>query len=125
MKGPTGELILQLLEMRLDSVVFRLGMAPTIAAARQLVSHGHVLLNGQRVTIPSYHCGAQDSVSASAKRHSRDLIRTSLEDSRGLPAHLTLSKADLEGRVAKVVDRESIGLKVNELLIVEFYSRKV
>ena len=62
-KGSTGEILLQLLEMRLDNIVFRLGFAPTIAAARQLISHGHVVINQQRVTIPSYVCKLNDSIS--------------------------------------------------------------
>lgn len=124
-KGSTGELLLQFLEMRLDSVVFRLNMAPTIAAARQLISHGHIQLNGQKVTIPSYSCLPKDKISVTPKKHSKELISTYLENSRPLPGHLTLQKDSLEGTVTKIVDRDSIGLKINELLIVEFYSRKV
>nr|YP_010732101.1 ribosomal protein S4 [Massjukichlorella minus]WDY13015.1 ribosomal protein S4 [Massjukichlorella minus] len=124
-KGSTGELLLQLLEMRLDSVVFRLGMAPTIAAARQLVSHGHIRLNAQKVTIPSYQCEQQDKISVVQKKHSQQVVTTNLETARPLPGHLTFQKENLEGIVTKIADRESIGLKVNELLIVEFYSRKV
>ena len=124
-KGSTGELLLQLLEMRLDSVVFRLGMAPTLAAARQLVNHGHIQLNGQKVTIPSCRCEAQDKISVTPKKHSRELVSTFLEGSRQLPGHLSLQKENLQGIVTKIADRECIGLKINELLIVEFYSRKV
>lgn len=124
-KSSTGEFLLQLLEMRLDSVVFRLGMAPTIAAARQLISHGHIQLNGQKVTIPSLNCQPKDKISVTQKKHSKSLISTFLESSRSLPSHLILQKESLEGTVTKRVDRESIGLKINELLIVEFYSRKV
>nr|YP_010732258.1 ribosomal protein S4 [Watanabea sichuanensis]WDY13172.1 ribosomal protein S4 [Watanabea sichuanensis] len=124
-KGSTGEIVLQLLEMRLDSVIFRLGMAPTIAAARQLIGHGHIRLNDKKVTIPSHQCTQKDSISVSERKHSRQLVTESLERSRELPPHLSFSQDTLKGSVNNVVNREWIGLKVNELLIVEFYSRKV
>lgn len=124
-KGSTGEIVLQFLEMRLDSVIFRLGMAPSIAAARQLIGHGHIRLNDKKVTIPSYQCTQKDNISVSERKHSRQLVTESLQRSRELPPHLAFSKDTLKGIVNNVVDREWIGLKVNELLIVEFYSRKV
>lgn len=124
-KGSTGEVILQLLEMRLDSVVFRMGMAPTIAAARQFIGHGHIQLNGQKVTIPSHQCNEKDTISVAPVKRSRDLVNTFLKESTQLPIHLTLQKDGFIGTVNKITDRQSIGLKVNELLIVEFYSRKV
>ena len=67
-KGSTGEILLQLLEMRLDNIVFRLGIAPTIAAARQLIGHGHIIVNNEKVTIPSYQCKPKDSISVSKKK---------------------------------------------------------
>ena len=128
-KGSTGELLLQLLEMRLDNVVFRLGMAPTIAAARQAILHGHILLNGEKITIPSYNSRAKDKISVAQKKQSRELI-TSFRGTSGstvheLPLYLAFQNESNEGVVQKTADRESIGLKVNELLIVEFYSRKI
>ena len=126
-KGSTGEVLLQLLEMRLDNTVFRLGLAPTIAAARQLIRHGHVLLNAHKLTIPSYQCKPKDTISISSRKQSRDLANAFVEGlgTAPLPAHLTLAKEGLIGTVASNVDRQSIGLKLNELLVVEFYSRKV
>lgn len=124
-KGSTGELLLQLLEMRLDNIVFRLGMAPTIAAARQLVSHGHIQINGQKVTIPSYQCKQTDKISVTQKKESKALVSSYLENSRLVPTYLTVQKDKCEGMVTQIADRKSIGLKVNELLIIEFYSRKV
>lgn len=127
-KGSTGELLLQLLEMRFDSVVFRLGLAPTIIAARQLITHGHMQLNGNKVTVPSYQCNPKDTISVTPKKQSRQLLselKASGRAAREMPAHLTLQDDSNEGRVNKTTDRESIGLKVNELLIVEFYSRKI
>ena len=128
-KGSTGILLLQLLEMRLDNVVFRLGMAPTIAAARQIILHGHIQLNGEKITIPSYQLRAKDKISISQKKQSRELIasfkETSTSSLKQLPLYLSFQNENNEGIVQKIADRESIGLKVNELLIVEFYSRKI
>lgn len=122
-KGSTGELLLQILEMRLDSVVFRLGLAPTMAAARQLVSHGHIRLNGKKVNIPSHQCVENDKISIPPQ--SRQLITPFLDKSSRLPEHLQFQKESMEGTVNGITKRESIGLNVNELLVVEFYSRKV
>lgn len=122
-KGSTGELVLQTLEMRLDSVVFRLGMAPTMGSARQLITHGHIQLNGRRVNIPSYQCSQNDKISV--PQSSRQLITRFLEKSHALPEHLNFQRESLEGTVNGITKRESIGLQVNELLVVEFYSRKV
>jgi len=117
-KGSTGELLLQLLEMRLDNVVFRLGIAPTIAAARQLILHGHILLNNQKTTIPSYHCKPKDSIIVSQRKQ----LTTNLIE---VPPHLSLNRDTMTGSVLGNIDRRSIGLQLNELLVVEFYSRKV
>jgi len=126
-KGSTGEILLQLLEMRLDNIVFRLGMAPTIASARQLISHGHILLNNKKVTIPSYLCKPKDMVSVAQKKHSRELITTFLNNSTEtvLPSHISFNKENLIGSIHSVVNRQWIGLNLNELLIVEYYSRKL
>lgn len=128
-KGSTGELLIQLLEMRLDNVVFRLGMAPTIAAARQTILHGHILLNGEKLTIPSYNLRANDKISVAQKKQSHSLITSFREMSnlnvKELPLHLSFQNESNEGTIQKIADRDSIGLKVNILLIVEFYSRKI
>jgi small subunit ribosomal protein S4 len=126
-KGSTGELLLQLLEMRLDNVVFRLGIAPTIAAARQLILHGHILLNNQKTTIPSYHCKPKDSISVSQRKQSRQLTINLIEGNKtmALPPHLSLNRESMTGSVLGTIDRRAIGLQLNELLVVEFYSRKV
>lgn len=124
-KGSTGELVLQTLEMRLDTVVFRFGMAPTIAAARQLITHGHIRLNGQKVNIPSHQCRTNDKISVSQQKGSRQLITSFLQKSHILPEHLTFQKESFEGTVNGMIKRDSISLNINELLVVEFYSRKV
>jgi small subunit ribosomal protein S4 len=126
-KGSTGELLLQLLEMRLDNVVFRLGIGPTIAAARQLILHGHILVNNQKTTIPSYQCKPKDSISVSQRKQSRQLTSTliAIKNVMTVPSHLLLNRETMIGSVLGNVDRRSIGLQLNELLVVEFYSRKV
>nr|AIT94617.1 ribosomal protein S4 [Chlorosarcina brevispinosa] len=125
-KGSTGEILLSLLEMRLDNVAFRLGLAPTIGAARQLITHGHISVNNKKVNIPSYQCKPKDIISVSQRKQSRDLVLRFLEtaDERVIPPHLTLSKEKLMGLVNSLINREWVGLNVNELLVVEYYSRK-
>lgn len=124
--GSTGQVLLQLLEMRLDNTVFRLGMAPTIPAARQLVNHGHICVNGRRVNIASYNCRPGDVITVRNTEKSREMVKTNL-DSPGLaniPSHLVLDKDKLEGQVNGVVEREWIALQINELLVIEYYSRQ-
>lgn len=124
--GSTGQVLLQLLEMRLDNTVFRLGMAPTIPAARQLVNHGHICVNGRRVNIASYNCRPGEIITVRNTEKSREMVKANL-DSPGLaniPSHLVLDKDKLEGQVNGVVEREWIALQINELLVIEYYSRQ-
>lgn len=125
-KGSTGQVLLQLLEMRLDNILFRLGMASTIPQARQLVNHRHVLVNGRIVDIPSYRCKPEDIITAKDEQKSRTLIQNSLESApRGeLPIHLTLDPFQYKGLVNQIIDSKWVGLKINELLVVEYYSRQ-
>ena len=124
--GSTGQVLLQLLEMRLDNTVFRLGMAPTIPAARQLVNHGHVTVNGRVVDIASYQCRAGDVVAVRDRDRSRQLVEQNLQypGLAHLPSHLEFDKAKLTGKVNGVVEREWVALQINELLVVEYYSRQ-
>ncbi len=126
-KGATGEILLQLLEMRLDNIIFRLGITPTIASARQLISHGHILVNNQKVTIPSYQCEIKDIIAVSQKKNSRNLITKFLENSNlnSIPTHLSFDKDTLTGKINTVASRQSLNFDLNELLIVEYYSRRV
>tara|TARA_B110000971_G_scaffold83273_1_gene85341 strand:+ start:1117 stop:1731 length:615 start_codon:yes stop_codon:yes gene_type:complete len=126
-KGSSGEVLLKLLEMRLDNIVFRLGMAPTIVAARQLVNHGHILVNERSVDIPSYTCRPKDLIQVKATKVSRKLVESYLETNVpvGLPEHLTFTPATLLGEVNGFVQRNWISLQINELLVVEYYARKV
>ncbi|NES96924.1 MAG: 30S ribosomal protein S4 [Desertifilum sp. SIO1I2] len=125
--GSTGQVLLQLLEMRLDNTVFRLGMAPTIPGARQLVNHGHVTVNGKVVSIPSYQCKPGDVIGVRNRDASRKLVETNLQypGLANLPSHLEFDKNTLVGKVNGIVQREWVALQVNELLVVEYYSRLV
>nr|UDY68513.1 ribosomal protein S4 [Calycophyllum spruceanum] len=125
-KGSTGQVLLQLLEMRLDNILFRLGMASTIPAARQLVNHRHILVNGRIVDIPSYRCKSRDIITAKDEQKSRALIQKSLDSSpqEELPSHLILHPFQHKGLVNQIIDSKWVGLKINELLVVEYYSRQ-
>nr|QBE87232.1 ribosomal protein S4 [Afrobrunnichia erecta] len=125
-KGSTGQVLLQLLEMRLDNILFRLGMAPTIPGARQLVNHRHIIVNGRIVDIPSYRCKPKDIIMARDKQKSKALVQNSLGSSHSeeLPKHLTLHPFPYKGVVNQIIDNKWVGLKINELLVVEYYSRQ-
>jgi small subunit ribosomal protein S4 len=126
LKGLTGTLILQLLEMRLENIVYRLGFASTIASARQFVTHSHVNVNGKSVNIPSFQCKPNDLISIKPRLNSKLLAKKNLEMSINsiLPTHLELDKENLIGKVKGLIKREEVTLSANELLIVEFDSRK-
>nr|CAQ52693.1 ribosomal protein S4 [Callicostella cf. africana Rikkinen et al. 21] len=125
-KGSTGEILLQLLEMRLDNVIFRLGMAPTIPGARQLVNHRHILVNDYIVDIPSYRCKPQDFITIKNQKKSEAIISKNIEfyQKIKIPNHLTYNFLEKKGLINQILDRDSIGLKINELLVVEYYSRQ-
>ncbi|MBM0741761.1 30S ribosomal protein S4 [Phormidium sp. CLA17] len=124
--GSTGEALLQLLEMRLDNTIFRLGMAPTIPAARQLVNHGHITVNGRVVDIASYQCRAGEAIGVRDNERSRKMVETNLlyPGLANLPSHLEFDKAKMQGKVNSLIEREWIALQINELLVVEYYSRQ-
>ena len=126
-KGATGSLLLQLLEMRLDNVIFRLGMAPTIASARQIVSHKHITINGTCVSIPSYQCQPGDIIKIKDATVSKNLVTKNLElpSLAQVPNNLEFDKKTLTSKVLGIIDREWVALKLNELFVIEFYSRKI
>nr|AYD72457.1 30S ribosomal protein S4 [Batophora oerstedii]AYD72467.1 30S ribosomal protein S4 [Batophora occidentalis] len=126
MKGSTGEILLQLLEMRLDNVIYRFGLAPTIVAARQLISHGHILLNDQKITIPSYQCKKKDIISIKNQKNSQTLIANYQENNNkqhSIPGHLSFNKENMVGIVNQIINRNEVGLLLNELFVIEYYSR--
>ncbi|MFO5493006.1 MAG: 30S ribosomal protein S4 [Cuspidothrix sp.] len=120
--GSTGQVLLQFLEMRLDNTVFRMGMAPTIPAARQLVNHGHVTVNGRVVNIASYQCRPGEEVAVRNREASKKLVEANLQypGLANLPSHLEFDKTKLAGKVNSVIEREWVALQVNELLVVEY-----
>jgi len=124
-KGITGENLLVMLERRLDSAVYNLGFASSRAQARQLVRHGHVEVNGRKVTIPSYQVAVGQDVSIREKSRKNDFIRASVETARGrgIPDWLELDADNFTGKVVGLPSREDIKLPVEEQLIVELYSR--
>ncbi len=123
--GITGEHLLKLLECRLDNVVYRLGFASSRKAARQLVNHGHLLVNGRKTDIPAYIVKPGDVVEV--RQRSRDLVPivSALEavDGRGIPGWLELDRAAFKGTVRGLPTKEEIALPVNEQMVVELYSR--
>lgn len=125
--GSTGLVLLQLLEMRLDNTVFRLGMAPTIPGARQLVNHGHITINGKVVDIASYQCRPGEVVTVREREASKKLVEANLQypGLTNLPSHLEFDKAKVIGKVNGLCEREWVALQINELLVVEYYSRLV
>ena len=124
-KGVTGELLLQMLERRLDNVVYRLGFATSRAQARQLVRHGHFLVNGKKVDIPSYAVRSGDSIAIRSGSAENATIQHAMEEvkGRGIPEWLMLDSAALSGRISQLPTREQINLPVQEQLIVELYSK--
>ncbi|XBI64058.1 hypothetical protein VPH35_044317 [Triticum aestivum] len=112
-KRSTGQVLLQLLEMRLDNILFRLGMASTIPGARQLVNHRHILVNGHIITTKD-------------NQRSKGLVQNYIasSDPGKLPKHLAIDTLEYKGLVNKILDRKWVGLKINELLVVEYYSRQ-
>ncbi len=124
-KGITGETLLQLLESRLDNVIYRLGFATSRPQARQLVRHGHFLVNGRRADIPSYSLRVGDRVSVKGKSASNPAIAYAREEvkGRGIPEWLELGADGQEGRLTVLPTREQLNLPVQEQLIVELYSK--
>jgi small subunit ribosomal protein S4 len=123
--GSTGTALLEFLEMRLDNTIFRMGLAGTIPGARQLVNHGHIMVNDRVVDIASYQCRAGDVIKVRDRDRSRKLVETNMEypGLSNLPSHLEFDKNSYTGKVNGVIDREWVALQVNELLVVEYYSR--
>jgi len=124
-RGVTGEQMLQILETRLDNVVYHLGFANTRAAARQLVGHGHVKVNGRKVSIPSFALRVNDAVEIRDNSRSRQMASKNLESStsRAVPDWLSLNKDAFKGVVMRIPTRAEIQPIANEQAVVEFYSR--
>ncbi|KKR78025.1 MAG: 30S ribosomal protein S4 [Candidatus Curtissbacteria bacterium GW2011_GWA1_40_9] len=122
-KATTGDALLNILETRLDNVVYRLNLAKTRFQARQLVSHGHIRVNGKKVTIPSYNVKIGDIITLSEKTSNLDFIKKLQEETKGANLPLWLEKKATVGKIKSMPKREDIDSEINERLIVEFYSR--
>jgi small subunit ribosomal protein S4 len=125
LKGVTGENLLRLLELRLDNLVYRMGMAASRCQARQLIRHRHMAVNGRTVTIPSYQCKAGDRITVREGSRKVDVIVGALEakDLASMVSWLNLEKDSMTGTVVSVPGREEIPAPVNEQLIIELYSK--
>ncbi|MDN3018210.1 30S ribosomal protein S4 [Paenibacillus sp. BSR1-1] len=123
LSGKHGENFMVLLESRLDNVVYRLGLARTRRAARQLVNHGHILVNGSRVDIPSYRVTAGQTISLREKSRNLDVVKEAVEVNNFVPDFLTFDADKLEGTFTRLPERSELPAEINEALIVEFYSR--
>lgn len=124
-KGVTGEILLAFLERRLDNVVYRLGFATSRPQARQLVTHGHILVNGKRVDIPSYQVKQSDEISVASKSTKNVFVEQAVESAkgRGIPEWLELDRDNFKGKVLREPLRSDILYPINEQLIVELYSK--
>lgn len=127
MKGPSGTNLVQLLESRLDSLVWRLGLARTIPAARQIVVHGHILVNGKRVDRPSFHVKPGDEISVRERSKNKGFITEVLETTAGLPrpSWLEFDPAKATGKLISIPERQDLPFELNEAAIIEFYSQKL
>jgi small subunit ribosomal protein S4 len=124
-KGITGENLLIMLERRLDNVIYSLGFGSSRAQARQFVRHGHVLVDGRKITIPSYQVKANQAITVKEASRKNPFIRSSVETARGrgVPEWLELDAENVSGKVLRLPTREDIKLPIQEQLIVELYSR--
>jgi len=125
-RGVTGLILLQLLEMRLDTLCFTLGFAKSIAQARQLVNHGHITVNKKTVSIPSFQCRLNDVISVKEKSTSKNLIENNVKENQvtNIPGHLKFDSSKIEAIVLDYCDRNDVGLQLDELLVIEYYSRR-
>ena len=123
MKGKAGENLLVLLESRLDNLVYRFGMARTRRSARQIVNHGHILVNGKKVDIPSYRVKVGDIISVKENSLNHPAIADALELKVAVPAYLEFDAKKLTGKYVRTPERSELNSEINESLIVEFYNR--
>lgn len=123
LSGIHGENFMILLESRLDNVVYRLGLARTRRQARQLVNHGHILVNGSRVDIPSYRVTSGQTIGLREKSRNLEIVKEAIEVNSFVPDYLTFDADKLEGTFTRLPERSELPAEINESLIVEFYSR--
>nr|YP_009455880.1 30S ribosomal protein S4 [Dictyopteris divaricata]YP_010205385.1 30S ribosomal protein S4 [Grateloupia livida]AQZ25096.1 30S ribosomal protein S4 [Dictyopteris divaricata]UAV85954.1 30S ribosomal protein S4 [Grateloupia livida] len=131
-KGLTGFVLMQLLEMRLDNIIFRLNLAPTIPAARQLVNHGHVYINKKQVNIPSFQCEPGDSISFNNRPEILDMLKSNLAQKQNIKStnnsindHLEFDSNTLLGQVNSLIEEHNLIFTINDMLVIEYYSRLI
>ena len=120
MPGKVGENFMILLETRLDNLVYRLGFGRTRRAARQLVNHGHITVNGKKVDIPSYRCKVGDVIGLREKSRNLDIVKDALEERTYLPEYLSFDENQLEGTLTRLPERSELPSEISETLIVEY-----
>lgn len=123
MKGIAGENFLNLLECRLDNIVYRLGMARTRRSARQIVNHGHICVNGIKVNIPSYQVKPGDIITVKEQSLDHPAIKDALEASLTTPKYVEMDKTKLTGKLIRLPERSELSPEINEALVVEYYNR--
>lgn len=124
-KGVTGTNFMIILESRLDNLVYRMGFASTRAQARQLVNHGHILVNGKKIDIPSYIVNVGDKITLKEKSKDLAIVKASLEATGTVPPYVSVDKEKKVGSFDRLPDRSELTKDINESLIVEFYNRKL
>lgn len=127
-KGLTGFVLMQLLEMRLDNIIFRLKLSSTIPAARQLINHGHILVNNKRVNIASFQCQPGDSISIEKRSKIIEIIKNNVNampiiKNDSMNNHLDLDITTLVGKINNLIQEHNFIFKVNDMLVIEYYSR--
>ena len=123
MQGIAGENFLKLLESRLDNIVYRLGLAKTRRAARQVVNHGHITVNGKKVDIPSYQVKVGDIIAVKENSLDHKAIKEAVESTLNRPAYVEFDPKKMTGKLLRLPDRSELNQEINESLIVEFYNR--
>ena len=125
-KGVTGLILLQLLEMRLDTLCFTLGFAKSIVQARQLVNHGHITVNKKVINIPSFQCRLNDIIGIKNQISSKTLVESNIQknSTSNLPGHISFDSENFEAKILDYCDRNDVNLQLDELLVIEYYSRR-
>jgi small subunit ribosomal protein S4 len=123
-KGSTEQILLQQIEQRLDNIIYQLNWAPTLPFARQLVNHGHILVNEKRINIPSFSCPLQSIIKVKNAKNSYNLIQQNLESIQK-PSYLSTNTESLTAIFNRKIDRQELQLNLNELLVIEYYSNRL
>jgi len=124
-QGSTGDRLLQLLELRLDTIIFRSGFAPTLRASRQLVSHGHVKVNHSTVNIPSFQCKPGDTFQVKKLKPVEESIQSGARSGLVAATHLESDQKNFTSALKQQISRAEVSCPINEFLVIEYYSRKV